>query len=143
MGITKKEEFVEDIFNQNSPDEMNFSMDMDFDNVFNDVPEVEEIEGTSSSDGLVLSLTTLGKVDIEYISKVTNKTMEDVIADLKGSIFQNPLSWDETYYKGWETKEEYLSGNLRFKYKLAEEANKKYDGIFTPNLESSSLYYLV
>ena len=115
MGITKKEEFVEDIFNQNSPDEMNFSMDMDFDNVFNDVPEVEEIEGTSSSDGLVLSLTTLGKVDIEYISKVTNKTMEDVIADLKGSIFQNPLTWEETYYKGWETKEEYLSGNLRTK----------------------------
>lgn len=136
MGITKKEEFVEDIFNQNSPDEMNFSMDMDFDNVFNDVPEVEEIEGTSSSDGLVLSLTTLGKVDIEYISKVTNKTMEDVIAELKGSIFQNPLTWEETYYKGWETKEEYLSGNLRTKYKIAEEANKKYGEIFTPNLEA-------
>ena len=136
MGITKKEEFVEDIFNQNSPDEMNFSMEMDFDNVFNDVPEVEEIEGTSSSDGLVLSLTTLGKVDIEYISKVTNKTMEDVIAELKGSIFQNPLTWEETYYKGWETKEEYLSGNLRTKYKIAEEANKKYGEIFTPNLEA-------
>ena len=108
MEITKKEYFDEEL-NIDNPDEMEFSMDMDFDNVFSDAPEVEEIEGTSSSDGLILSLTTLGRVDIEYISKVTNKTMEDVISELKGSIFQNPLTWDETYYKGWETKEEYLS----------------------------------
>ncbi len=134
MEITKKD-FFEDSFNDQDKDEpISFSMDMDFSDVFNDSPEVKEIDGVSSSDGLILSLTTLGRVDIEYISKITNKTMEDVINDLKGSIFQNPLTWEETFYKGWETKEEYLSGNLRTKYKLAEEANKKYGEVFAPNL---------
>jgi N12 class adenine-specific DNA methylase len=135
MEITKKE-WLEDSFLPEDEEPISFSMDMDFSNVFNETPEVKEIEGTTSSDGLILSLTTLGYVDIEYISKITNKTLEDVINDLKGSIFQNPLTWEETFYKGWETKEEYLSGNLRIKYKLAEEANKLYGGIFTPNLDA-------
>ena len=141
--MKEKELDFSNLFNDNKEEslenkEESFVMDseMDFSTIFHSNPEAKEIEGLSSSDGLILSLTNLGYVDIEYISKITNKTYEDVITDLKGSIFQNPLSWDETYYKGWETKEEYLSGNLRFKYKLAEEANKKYDGIFTPNLDA-------
>ena len=120
----------DDLLNQNEKDdeveskkdEMNdpfgMDMEMDFSNIFNNNPEVQDLDATTASDGLILSLTNLGCVDIEYISKITNKTMEDVISDLKGSIFQNPLTWDEIFYKGWETKEEYLSGNLRDKYKI-------------------------
>lgn len=124
----KEEERIQDIIDMN--------MEMDFSNIFDNNPEVKEIETASSSDGLILSLTTLGYVDIEYISKITNRTLQDVISDLKGSIFQNPLTWEETFYKGWETKEEYLSGNLRDKYKLAEEANIKFKGVFDANLDA-------
>ena len=105
---------------ENQQDIFNMSMEMDFSSIFDAAPEVKNIETSSSSDGLVMSLTTLGHVDIEYISRITNKTMEDVISDLKGSIFQNPLTWNEEFYKGWETKEEYLSGNLRDKYKISD-----------------------
>lgn len=138
----------DDLLNQNEKDdevelkkdEMNDSfgmdMEMDFSNIFNNNLEVQDLDATTASDGLILSLTNLGCVDIEYISKITNKTMEDVISDLIGSIFQNPLTWDEIFYKGWETKEEYLSGNLRDKYKIAESANKKYVGLFESNMEA-------
>ncbi len=51
MEITKKE-YIDEELNIDNPDEMGFSMDMDFDNVFSDAPEVKEIDGTSSSDGL-------------------------------------------------------------------------------------------
>ena len=144
----KKINNYDDLFNQNKkdgeiefekeeiPESFDMNMEMDFSNIFNNNLETKDIETTSSSDGLILSLTNLGYVDIEYISKTTNKTMEDVIADLKGSIFQNPLTWDEVFYKGWETKEEYLSGNLRDKYKIAESANKKYVGLFESNMEA-------
>ena len=47
---------------------------------------------------------------IDYIIDCAEEPLtEDVIKELKGSIFQNPLTWDEVYYKGWETKEEYLA----------------------------------
>ena len=122
----------------NPDDDFSFGVEgeMDFSSLFSNTPIVDESDVSSTSDALILSLTTYGCVDIEYISKVTNKTMEDVIKELKGSIFQNPLTWDEVYYKGWETKEEYLSGNLRQKYRDAEIANKKYVSVFDDNLEA-------
>ena len=91
---------------------------LDFENLYQNNVDVNSIECKSSNDGLILSLTNLAKVDIEYISKVTQKPYEEIISDLKGSIFQNPNTWEETLYKGWETKEEYLSGNIMYKYKV-------------------------
>lgn len=109
---------------------------LDFENLYQNNVDVNSIECKSSNDGLILSLTNLAKVDIEYISKVTQKPYEEIISDLKGSIFQNPNTWEETLYKGWETKEEYLSGNLRNKFLDAEKANKKYPGVFEENLKA-------
>ena len=104
--MKEKELDFSNLFNDNKEESLenkedSFVMDseMDFSTIFHSNPEAKEIEGLSSSDGLILSLTNLGYVDIEYISKITNKTYEDIITDLKGSIFQNPLSWDETYIK--------------------------------------------
>ena len=90
----------------------------------------------SIADGLVLSLNNLGRVDIEYISQITGKDCKTVISALKGSIFQNPDKWEECFYKGWETSDEYLSGNLIRKRKSALAANKKYNGYFAENIEA-------
>ena len=90
----------------------------------------------SIGDGLIMSLSNLGKVDIDYISNITGVTSKEVIDNLKGTIFQNPNTWNEDELTGWETKETYLSGNLKKKYLDALEANKKYPNRFDSNIET-------
>lgn len=107
---------------------------MDWENVFCTDPRTQGVHVDSISDALVMSLSTLGRVDIEYISSITGEDCKTVICALKGSIYQNPETWDECFYKGWETAEEYLSGNLMRKWKKADEANKAYRGYFKDNL---------
>ena len=87
-------------------------------------------------EGLLVSLDALGLVDIEFISSVTGEEMKTVIESLKGSIYQNPLHWGECYYKGWETSDEYLSGNLMHKLAIAQAANNEYPGIFDSNIKA-------
>lgn len=90
----------------------------------------------SIPDALILSLNNLGKVDIEYISQITGETCKTVIETLKGSIYQNPETWDKCFYKGWETADEYLTGNLKRKWKSAKKATKEFNGYFDANVEA-------
>ena len=109
---------------------------LDWDNVFNSDQRTAGVHIDSISDGLILSLANLGKVDIEFISSVTGADYKTVISTLKGSIYQNPLTWNECFYQGWETAEEYLSGNLMRKWKAACEANDEYNGYFSENIKA-------
>lgn len=109
---------------------------LDWDNIFNSDVRTQGVHVDSIADGLILSLTELGRVDIEYISSITAQSYKTVISALKGSIFQNPEKWDECFYKGWETSEEYLSGNLMRKLRIAVEANDKYNGYFKENVKA-------
>lgn len=98
---------------------------------------IAEYEHTDSiSDALILSLSNFACVDIEYISAITGKDYATIINALRGSIFQNPETWDECEYKGWETAEEYLSGNLSHKLNVAKDANDEYLGIFQSNVDA-------
>ena len=110
---------------------------IDFENAFSNDSE-SDIVCENSADGLIHSLNNLGRVDIEYISKISNKTMQEVINDLKGYIFLDPAKWDgdKLFYKGWVTKEEYLSGNLVNKYRLACDMNDKFNGFFKDNIKA-------
>ena len=109
---------------------------LDWENASTGDPRAEGVHTDSISDGMVLSLTTLGRVDIEYISSITGADYKTVILALKGSIYQNPETWDKCFYKGWEPAEEYLSGNIMRKYRVAERANEKYKGYFQENLDA-------
>ena len=109
---------------------------LDWENVFNSDTRTQGIHIESVPDALVLSLTTLGKVDIEYMSSVTGLEYKEVIGTLRGSIYQNPQTWDECFYKGWETADEYLSGNLMRKWQAAKDANEKYNEYFADNLKA-------
>lgn len=108
----------------------------DFENIFTLDPRAAGVHADTASDGLIFSLCNVGRVDIEYISAVTGLDYKDVISELKGSIYQNPDKWEECFYKGWETAEEYISGNLIRKFKAAEKANKKYKGYFQSNVDA-------
>lgn len=106
---------------------------LNWENVFNCDSRAQGVHTESISDGLIMSLMTLGKVDIEYISAITGEDYKTVICALKGSIYQNPEKWNECFYKGWETAEEYLSGNLMRKWQVAVDANRKYNNYFLDN----------
>lgn len=109
---------------------------LDWENVFNRDVRTQGVHADSISDGLVYSLSNLGRVDIEYISSITGEDYKTVIGALKGSIYQNPETWGECFYKGWETSEEYLSGNMMRKWKAAKDANKEYNGYFADNIRA-------
>ncbi|MBR2043658.1 MAG: DEAD/DEAH box helicase family protein [Clostridia bacterium] len=111
---------------------------LDWENAFIGDERTAGVHADSISDGLILSLSNLAKVDIEYISSITGEDYKTVICALKGSIYQNPETWEECFYKGWETAEEYLSGNLMRKWNAAQEANKEYNGYFEDNLKALS-----
>ena len=124
----RKEKHIQQVTSMDLP--------MDWDNVFNHDSRTEGVFAESISDGLIKSLCNLGKVDIEYISAITGEDYKTVICALKGSIYQNPETWNECFYKGWETAEEYLSGNMMRKWQTAYDANMKYNGYFADNLKA-------
>ena len=108
---------------------------MDFSNAFDEDIRAN-VHCDTIAEGLLLCMDALGMVDIEFISAITGEEMKTVIETLKGSIYQNPLHWNECFYKGWEIADEYLSGNLMHKYALALEANESYYGYFDANVEA-------
>ena len=112
---------------------------LDWSNSFVDDERAKGTYERSVADGLIRCLNVLGRVDIEYISSITNYSLKEVIIELGGVIYQNPLKWEETFYKGFETADEYLSGNIAEKLRIATEANKKYKGYFQRNVDALSL----
>ncbi|MCD8294589.1 MAG: DEAD/DEAH box helicase family protein [Clostridia bacterium] len=115
---------------------MDMEMPLDLENLYSSDSRAEGVHADSPADGLILSLTNLGRVDIEYISQITDEDYGTVIRALRGSIYQNPEVWDECFWKGWETADEYLSGNLVRKLKAAKEADAKMNGYFAGNIEA-------
>ena len=67
----------------------------------------EVVSTTSVFEALDNSIDNLGDVNIEYIAASTGKSVNDVISSLSDFIIQNPETWNECFYKGWELKEDY------------------------------------
>ena len=86
------------------------------------------------SDGLIHSLNTFGRVDVQYIADLTGKTVKEVVSELKGSIYQNPEKFNGTLESGWETADEYLSGNISEKLRVAMQYDQAYNGYFSENV---------
>lgn len=109
---------------------------LDYQNLYEMDPNAMDVKVDNASDALIASLNNLGKVDIEYMSKISGLKHKELIVSLKGSIYQNPSKWEECFYKGWETADEYLSGNLLRKRQRAVEMDYKYKGWFTDNVKA-------
>ena len=77
----------------------------------------------TASEALALSLAEKAGIDIEYMSNLTGKSEEQLADDLKNVIFLNPhYSLGQAKYL---TADEYLSGNVREKLKIAREYAEK------------------
>lgn len=68
----------------------------------------------SSHAGLVISLSQTGKVDMDMMSDLTGKDHAALYKELKGQIYLDPKA-------GWQTKDAYLSGNVKEKLRQAQE----------------------
>lgn len=67
----------------------------------------------TSLEALTVSLNEKAKVDLAYMAKLTGKSEENIAEELTGIIFRDPVS------NRWENADEYLSGNVREKLKIA------------------------
>ncbi len=87
-------------------------------------PHIPVSKVDNSIDALILSISEKATVDMEYMSSLTGKTESEIVEELKGSIYKDPI--EEQYV----TADEYLSGNIREKLKIAKklaESNKEYE----------------
>ena len=88
---------------------------------------VESVD--TASEALALSISEKAKVDMPYMSRLTGKAEDALAAELAGIIFLNPQN------EQYETSDEYLSGNVREKLRLARLALPA-DPKFAANVEA-------
>ena len=74
----------------------------------------------TASEALALSIGEKARVDLEYMARLTCRSEEEIIKELQGVIYKVPSSEPARYV----TADEYLSGNVREKLKIAEIAAK-------------------
>ena len=82
-------------------------------------------------EALILSIQDKAKVDLDYMGQLCNIDKEEIISSLEGVIFRVP---DYENSDNWVTADEYLSGNVREKLKVAEQFAKE-DSSFNINVE--------
>ena len=83
----------------------------------------------TAAEALALSIGEKARVDMGYMSQLTGKSEDDIIDELNGVIFLDPV------YGDWQTADEYLSGNVRQKLREAENAAVDSPG-YLPNVEA-------
>ena len=84
----------------------------------------------TASEALALSISEKACVDMAYMAQLTGKDEDALASDLRGVIFRNPEN------KRWETADEYLSGNVREKLRIAQSAQNLFDGDYAGNVEA-------
>ena len=82
-------------------------------------------------EALILSIQDKAKVDLNYMQKLCGIDMDKMIKSLEGIIFNVPEYGEPNH---WVTADEYLSGNVREKLKIAEQFAKE-DSSFNINVQ--------
>lgn len=80
-------------------------------------PKTEITSVDNANDALIVSLSEKARVDITFMQKLCNMDMGKMLKDLDGEIFNVPEYGEPNH---WVTADEYLSGNVREKLKIAE-----------------------
>lgn len=69
----------------------------------------------TSEEALAASLNKYGNVNLEYMARLTDKTEDALLDDLKGRVFFNPL------IKGYEIADKFIAGNVISKAEMIED----------------------
>ena len=90
-------------------------------------PYIEPENVLSAKDALLLSMAEKGRIDFDYMQQIYAKSKEEILQELKGWVFKNPETGK------YEMKDQYLSGNVKKKLEIAENASKK-DEMYKENV---------
>ena len=82
------------------------------------LPHKEVTSVDTANEALIVSISEKARVDLEFMQKLCGLDMDKMITDLEGVIFNVPEYGDPNI---WVTADEYLSGNIREKLKIAKE----------------------
>jgi N12 class adenine-specific DNA methylase len=98
-------------------------------------PERAVTSVDTPAEALAISIGERGRADLPYMSELlgTPGEYEKIRQELHGVIFKDPMSQDNEE-NGWVTADEYLSGNVREKLRVAELAAAS-DPAFAVNTE--------
>ena len=111
-------------------------------------PTLQITSADTSMEALTIVLNETGQVDIERMMELTGKTFDEITNELQGEIFLNPeCEVLDNKYEGWETADEYLSGDVRRKLRIAEGTQEdkfkfnieKLKEVIPKNLEASDI----
>ena len=95
---------------------------------------------TSTDDcfeALQISRNERGTVDISYIEELTGKDYDTVLKELDTAVFRNPTAVNpEDKYSGFETQEEYLSGNVVKKLETAKRFAEGNHDLYDKNVKA-------
>ena len=87
-------------------------------------------------EALVASISEKARVDIPYMCSITGLDKEQIMSELHDVVFRNPEKTDgNDKFTGYETADEYLSGNIREKLLLAARAAKE-DASYNVNISA-------
>lgn len=90
-------------------------------------PYIEPENVLSAKDALLLSMAEKGRIDFDYMQQLYARSKEEILQELRGWIFKNPETGK------YEMKDQYLSGNVKKKLKIAENASKE-DNFYKENV---------
>ena len=89
----------------------------------------------TASEALAVSIAEQACVDMAYMSELTNKTSDELAAELQGVIFRVPGQLEQDGTPHYVTADEYLSGNVRRKLRQAQWAAQQ-DPVYAVNVEA-------
>ena len=92
----------------------------------------------TAEDALVESVRDIGHVDLDHMNDLLgwgSNGKDRILKDLSGVIFRDPTYEGNNYYEGWETSDQYLSGNVRIKLEKAEKKASS-DPRYTVNVDA-------
>jgi helicase len=104
------------------------------------------------TEALILSISQKGKVNFDYIEKLTEKTRGEIIEGLKGDIFLNLDGFDPSdttpfssavdlgdFSRSYVTADEYLSGNIREKIEVIDSYIKNVEHELEQNEQAPNI----
>ena len=91
----------------------------------------------TASEALAVSLGEKATIDMDYMMELSGKSENEIFEDLKGVIFLNPLyEYENSYEPKYLMADEYLSGNVREKLKIAKNSAELYPEDYKVNVEA-------
>ena len=100
-------------------------------------PERRVTSVDTPSEALAISIGERGRVDLDFMAELlgTPGEYDAITSELQGVIFKDPMADRTVPVDGWQTADEYLSGDVRSKLKIAQMAANQ-DSAFSINVQA-------